>query len=58
MKNKGMRMNTLLLLAIIGTVLVVLFSGSSSFGEEISMSKYPAYAEYRKSVPRFFPSFK
>ena len=45
--------------SLIGALLlVVLFIGSSSFGEEISMSKYPAYAEYRKSVPRFFPSFK
>lgn len=31
MKNKGMRMNTLLLLAIIGTVLVVLFSAMLLF---------------------------
>ena len=42
--------------SLIGALLlVVLFLGSSAFAEEISMSKYPAYAEYRQSVPRFFP---
>lgn len=45
--------------SLIGALLlVVLFIGSSSFGEEISMSKYPAYTGYRLTVPRFFPSFK
>ncbi|MBO7396557.1 MAG: DUF1295 domain-containing protein [Bacteroidales bacterium] len=41
---------------VIGALLlVVLFVGSSTFGEEISMSKYPAYSEYRDSRPRFIP---
>ena len=45
--------------SLIGALLlVVLFIGSSSFGEEISMSKYPAYTGYRLTVPRFIPSFK
>jgi steroid 5-alpha reductase family enzyme len=36
-------------------LLIVLFMGSSNFSEEISASKYPAYAEYQKRVPRFIP---
>ena len=36
-------------------LLVVLFQGSSSFSEEISKGKYPAYAEYQKKVPLFLP---
>jgi steroid 5-alpha reductase family enzyme len=36
-------------------LLLVLFQGSSSFSEEISGSKYPAYSEYQKKVPRFLP---
>jgi len=36
-------------------LLVLLFIGSSEFTEKISSSKYPAYNEYRKSVPRFLP---
>ncbi len=36
-------------------LLIVLFMGSSSFGEEISAAKYPAYADYQKRVPRFIP---
>jgi steroid 5-alpha reductase family enzyme len=36
-------------------LLVVLFQGSSSFSEEISAAKYPAYTDYQKNVPRFFP---
>src|SRR5574344_314705 len=36
-------------------LLVVLFLGSSSFAEEISSSKYPEYANYKKKVSRFFP---
>lgn len=36
-------------------LLVVLFMGSSSFGEEISAGKYPEYKEYQKRVPRFLP---
>ena len=36
-------------------LLIVLFQGSSSFSEEISAGKYPDYAGYQKSVPRFIP---
>lgn len=36
-------------------LLIILFQGSSNFSEEISASKYPAYAEYQKRVPRFIP---
>ena len=36
-------------------LLVVLFQGSSSFGEEISSGKYPEYARYCQTVSRFFP---
>lgn len=36
-------------------LLIVLFLGSSSFAEEISISKYPEYARYCRSVSRFFP---
>ena len=42
--------------SLIGALLlVVLFQGSSSFGEEISSGKYPDYARYCKTVSRFFP---
>ncbi|MCI2069308.1 MAG: DUF1295 domain-containing protein [Bacilli bacterium] len=42
--------------SIIGALLlVVLFLGSSSFAEEISSSKYPEYASYKKKVSKFFP---
>lgn len=42
--------------SVMGAVLLILlFLGSSNFSEEISMNKYPEYAEYRKSVPRFIP---
>jgi len=42
--------------SIIGALLlIVLFMGSSSFGEEISGSKYPEYARYKKEVSRFLP---
>ena len=35
--------------SIIGALLlIVLFIGSSNFGEEISGSKYPLYAEYKQ----------
>jgi steroid 5-alpha reductase family enzyme len=41
--------------SIIGALLlIVLFLGSSSFAEEISGSKYPEYATYKKQVSRFF----
>jgi steroid 5-alpha reductase family enzyme len=36
-------------------LLIVLFQGSSAFSEEISAGKYPDYASYRKSIPRFLP---
>jgi steroid 5-alpha reductase family enzyme len=42
--------------SVIGALLlVVLFLGSSALGEQISGSKYPEYARYCASVPRFFP---
>jgi len=41
--------------SVIGALLlVVLFQGSSSLAEEISGGKYPEYAHYCESVPRFF----
>ncbi len=36
-------------------LLIVLFTGSSKFSEEISAAKYPDYAEYQRQVPRFLP---
>lgn len=36
-------------------LLVALFQGSSWLGELISRSKYPAYADYCKTVSKFFP---
>ncbi len=36
-------------------LLIVLFIGSSTFGEDITGSKYPQYAEYKKQVSRFIP---
>ena len=36
-------------------LLVLLFQGSTSFTEKISLAKYPEYAEYRRRVPRFIP---
>ncbi len=42
--------------SIIGALLlIVLFLGSSAFAEEISLSKYPEYADYCKKVSKFFP---
>ena len=42
--------------SIIGALLlIVLFQGSSTLAEQISAGKYPAYADYCKQVPRFFP---
>lgn len=42
--------------SIIGALLlIVLFIGSSNFGEEISKSKYPMYEDYCKKVSRFIP---
>jgi len=43
--------------SIAGAVLlVILFRGSSNFSEEISASKYPQYAHYQETVPRFVPA--
>jgi len=39
-------------------LLIILFKGSSDFSEEISANKYPSYAIYQKSVPRFIPFAK
>ncbi len=36
-------------------LLLVLFQGSSAFGEEISSAKYPEYTRYCQQVSRFFP---
>jgi steroid 5-alpha reductase family enzyme len=36
-------------------LLVLLFIGSSELTESISAEKYPAYAEYKKRVPKFIP---
>ena len=42
--------------SLIGALLlIVLFQGSSSFGEEISSGKYPEYARYCRQVSRFLP---
>ena len=42
--------------SIIGALLlIVLFIGSSTFAEDISLSKYPLYKEYQKAVFKFFP---
>lgn len=38
-------------------LLMLLFLGSSDFSEKISAGKYPAYAEYQKRVPRFWPGW-
>lgn len=41
---------------IIGALLlIILFQGSSSFGEEISASKYPDYKEYKENVSKIIP---
>ena len=37
-------------------LLLVLFQGSADFSEGISLSKYPAYADHIKRVPRFIPN--
>jgi len=36
-------------------LLVLLFAGSTVMTEKISRGKYPAYEEYRKTVPKFIP---
>jgi hypothetical protein len=39
---------------IIGpAMLVLLFLGSSTFGETISAGKYPLYQQYCRSVPKY-----
>ena len=38
-------------------LLLVLFQSSSDFSEGISESKYPAYENFKKRVPRFIPKF-
>lgn len=45
--------------SIIGALLlIVLFQGSSMMAEQISRSKYPAYADYCSRVNKFFPGRK
>lgn len=39
-------------------LLVLLFQGSTQLTERISGEKYPDYADYRKSVPKFLPGLK
>lgn len=44
---------------LLGAVLLVLlFQGSSTFGESLSASKYPAYKDYKKNVSKFIPYLK
>lgn len=37
--------------------LLLLFQGSTAFTEEITLSKYPAYAEYQNRTSRLWPWF-
>ena len=39
-------------------LLIVLFQGSSAFGEEITASKYPDYDRYCQETLRFFPALR
>jgi steroid 5-alpha reductase family enzyme len=39
-------------------LLLLLFTGSSRFSEEISSGKYSQYEDYQRRVPRFIPRFK
>lgn len=49
---------TLVNFSIIGAVvLTLLFQGSTNLTESISVSKYPAYAEYQKTTSRLIPWF-
>eukprot|EP00531_Pseudo-nitzschia_arenysensis_P019427 CAMPEP_0116146774 /NCGR_PEP_ID=MMETSP0329-20121206/17349_1 /TAXON_ID=697910 /ORGANISM="Pseudo-nitzschia arenysensis, Strain B593" /LENGTH=329 /DNA_ID=CAMNT_0003642555 /DNA_START=100 /DNA_END=1089 /DNA_ORIENTATION=+ len=42
----------------VGWVLyLLLFQGSGPFTENITLTKYPLYAEYMKETPLFFPNF-
>jgi len=44
--------------SIIGVMLLMLlFQSSADFSEEISAKKYPAYKEYQRTTPKFFPKF-
>lgn len=36
-------------------LLLILFKSSSDFSENITAEKYPEYAEYQRTVPRFIP---
>lgn len=38
-------------------LLMVMFQGSANFSEETSAGKYPDYARYQQTVPRFIPRF-
>lgn len=40
------------------TLLILLFWASSGFTEGISQKKYPEYAVYRQTIPRYFPFIK
>ena len=35
--------------------LTALFQGSTSFTEELSLRKYPSYADYRRTTSRLVP---
>lgn len=39
-------------------LLVILFKSSSDFSEDVTLKKYPEYANYRKTTPRFIPFLK
>jgi steroid 5-alpha reductase family enzyme len=41
--------------AIGALLLILLFQGSTDLTEKITASKYPAYADYQRRVPRFLP---
>jgi steroid 5-alpha reductase family enzyme len=44
--------------SVIGCLLLlILFQGSTDFSERISLSKYPAYTDYIKRVPKFLLRF-
>jgi steroid 5-alpha reductase family enzyme len=44
--------------SIVGAAsLTLLFHLSTNFTEELSLAKYPAYADYQKRVSRLFPWF-
>jgi len=38
-------------------LLILIFLGSTQLTESISSGKYPAYADYKKNVPKFLPRF-